>query len=179
MKNVLCKIATLAIMVLLVACATQGERKDIVATYPNGEKLTIVAHEQWSPDWLLDGSKLKLNYLVKGDVSEKQLNAVAVTEKACRLYTSTVRPSNLVVVLSNGVIYALAGGIGLKIGSAAFPGVDTNRYFKYGAAASGAAGAANGTISLGGQTYTFENCSKEALDAVSQYGVRVLEKSPF
>lgn len=178
MKTLQTGIVILAAL-LLGACATQGEREELPLTYPDGEKLTLVAHKQWSPDWLLDGSKMKLNYIVKGDVTPKQLAAVAKTEEACRIFTEKVRPNDLVAVFATGVLYTAAGYVGVGLGAKAFTGVSSSQYARYGAAATGMAGAANGVITLGGKTYTFENCGREALSIVSQYGVRVLNKSPY
>ena len=179
MKNVLCRIAILASIIVLNACATQGERINIPITMPDGERATIVAHNQATPDWMLARDSLKLNYIVKGGVTAKQLAAVATTEKACKIYTDTVRPNNLVAVLANGALYALAGGIGVGLGSQAFAGARFSEYSQYGAAASGFGGAANGIVTTGGQTYTFESCGREVLTLFPGYDVRVLNKSPY
>lgn len=175
-------IAVLASLTL-GACATQGPLETIQETFPRGEVITLGVHNQWSPDWMLDQKKLKLNFLVKGkEISAEQLAAVAKTEKLCRFYTGKVRPSNLVAVVSSGVIYALAGATGLYFGSAAFTGA-THLYqsqsAEYGAWASGTSGTANGVITLGGQTYTFESCGREVLTALPGYDVKVLNKSPY
>ncbi|MFA5996204.1 MAG: hypothetical protein WC790_00560 [Candidatus Paceibacterota bacterium] len=173
------KIAVLAMTVLLGACAGPGPRVNISVTMPDGERATIVAHQQAVPDWMLDRGKLALNYIVKGEVGAKQLAAVAETERACRIYTDTVRPSNLVGVVSSGVLYAAAGFIGVGIGSQAFTGAVQSEYATYGAWASGVSGTANGVVTLGGQTYTFENCGREVLGLFPGYEVRVLNKSPY
>ncbi|MFZ3043792.1 MAG: hypothetical protein WA058_01650 [Minisyncoccia bacterium] len=182
MKNVLCSIAILA-SVLLTACAGPGPRKEIPLTMPGGEKATIVAHNQMAPDWMLDRNKMALNYVVKGNINEKQLAAIAETERACRIYTDTVRPSNLVAVLSGGALYALAGYIGVGLGSRALAGAVQSQYAKYGAWASGVAGAANGVITLGGQTYTFDNCAMNVVGVFPEIfpgsKVRILTKSPY
>lgn len=178
MKRMFGLLAILA-SVLLSACASVGPATKISVTMPDGESATIVAHSQSVPDWLLKRDSLALNYVVKGEVSEKQLAAVAETERACRIYTDTVRPSNLVAVLSHGVLYAIAGYIGVGIGSQAITGTVRSEYAEYGAWASGAAGLANGVVTLGGQTYTFENCGREVLGLFPGYNVRVLHKSPY
>jgi hypothetical protein len=179
MKNVILKIAILAMAVFLGACASSGDAKRISLTMPNGESATIVAHNQSVPDWMLNRDKLKLNFIVKGGVSDSQLGAIASTERACRIYTKTVRPSNLVAVFSQGILYAAAGYIGVGYGARAFVGTVPHQYAVYGAWATGMAGAANGVITLGGQTYTFENCGREILDLFPGYDVRVLQKSPY
>lgn len=172
--------AILAVATLFFgACASPGGMIKEPITMPNGEKATIVAHSQSVPDWMLDKDKLALNYIVRGEVSEKQLAAVAETERACRIYTGTVRPNNLVAVLSSGGLYALAGYVGVGVGSRAFTGAVQSQYAKYGAWASGTAGIANGMITVGGQTYTFENCGREILGMFPAYDVKVLQKSPY
>ena len=169
----------LLVLLLVMGCAGAGTRVEAPITYPRGEKLTVVAHNQIAPDWFLSKDKLAINYIVSGSVTPEQLDAVAKTEDACRIYTKTVRPHDLVIVLSSGVLYGLAGYVGVGFGSQAFPGADFGEYAKYGGAASGASGLANGVISLGGKTYTFENCSHTALSKVSQYGISVIQKSPY
>lgn len=172
-------IAVLASMIFfLTSCASVGERKNIPVTIGN-ERVTIVAHNQPLPDWLLDKDTMAINYIVKGDVSEKQLAAVAETERACRIYTNTVRPGNLVAVLSHGVLYATAGYIGVGVGSRVFAGTVQSQYAEYGAWATGIVGMANGIVTFSGQTYTFENCGREILALFPQYKVRVLQKSPY
>ncbi len=178
MKKKLQWFVAILAMLAVSACATQGERKEILVTMGK-EKATIVAHEQSLPDWMLDRDTLTLNYIVKGNVSKKQLAAVAETERACRIYTDTVRPSNLVAVLSQGALYAGAGYIGVGIGSQVFTGAIQSQYAEYGAWATGIVGMANGIITIGGQTYTFENCGREVLALFPGYRVRIIGKSPY
>lgn len=182
MKNALRWIAILA-SITMIGCASQGPTVKRTETFPDGEKITIVAHKQNVPDYWLDRDKLKLNYFVRGEeVSERQLEAIAKAENLCRFFNGEVRPSNLVAVLSSGVIYAIAGATGLYWGSAAFTGATQmyrNQSAEYGAYASGASGAANGLITLGGQTYTFENCGREILADMPNYKVKVLGRSPY
>ncbi len=175
-------LASVASVILLDGCATQGDLVKIPITMPNGEKGTIGAYNQRVPDYWLDRDKLKANFLVKGDILPKQLAAVSEAERACRIYTKTVRPSNLVAVASSGGIYLLAGATGLYWGTAAFTGatqVYRNQSAEYGGWASGTGGAANGLITLGGQTYTFENCTREVLALFPGYEVKILQKSPY
>jgi len=172
-------VVILAILVLS-GCATQGERVQTTITYPDGETITIVAHEQSVPDMWLKKSSLKLNYMVQGNVTTKQMEAVARTERGCHEgYSAIVRPSNLVNIVANGLLYGVAGFAGVGLGSQAFAGAKLTEYGLYGLGASGAGGVANGIVSSGGQTYTFESCGREALSIVPQYGVRVLNKSPY
>jgi hypothetical protein len=165
---------------LLSACATQGPLETIQETFPRGEVITLGVHNQSVPDYLLDQQKLQLNFLIKGKgVSAEQLAAIAKAEKLCRFYTGKVRPSNLVAVVSSGIIYAIAGGVGLGLGSQAFQGAVASQYARYGAEAGGFSGAANGVITLAGQTYTFENCGREVMEALPGYQIRVLNRSPY
>lgn len=183
MKKVLLLTAALVATVAmgLTGCTGPGEAVRIPLTMPDGERATIVAHKQKWPDWMLSVSGLALNYIVMGDVTAKQLAAVAETERACRIYTGTVTPSNLVTVVSDGVIYGTVGFLGIGAGSQALgAGVKFLDYGQYGAAATGLGGAANGIITLGSKTYTFENCGVEVLnDLFRGYKVRVLQKSPY
>jgi len=172
-------VAIVAMTVFLDACAGPGALTRIPVTMPEGQRATIVAHNQSVPDWMLSKKKLALNYMVRGDVSPVQLAAVAESERACRIYTDTVRPDNLVAVFSSGVLYAGAGYIGVGLGSHAFSGAVHAQYARYGAWATGVAGTANGVITLGGQTYTFENCGREIFDLFPEEEIRVLQKSPY
>ena len=177
-KTLRCGLAV-SVSVALGACAGPGALTKIPVSMPDGEKATIFAHKQSVPDWMLARDKLALNYIIKGETDARQLAAVAEVERACRLYTGTVRPSNLVAVLTNGALYAIAGFVGVGLGSQAFAGAVAIEYAKYGALATGFAGAANGVIAAGGQTYTFENCGREILTLFPGYEVRVLNKSPY
>ena len=180
MKKMLVGLALVASTGFLTGCASVGEQVRIPVTMPNGERATIVAHNQSVPDWMLSRDSLRLNYIVPGEVTKEQIAAVAEAERACRLYTDTVRPSNLVAVLANGILYGLAGGLGVGIGSQAFNFARFNEYFQYGGTASGFGGAANGIISLGGQTYTFEDCGGNVLSTMRGYKeIRTLRKSPY
>ena len=170
---------TALVAMLVTGCAGPGAVKKIPLIMPRGEKATIVAHNQQVPDWMISRDKLALNFIVKGDVSAEQLAAVAEAERACRIYTGTVRPNNLVAVLSSGILYGAAGFIGVGIGSQAFPGAKFGQYAPYGAYATGVAGLANGIVSLGGQTYTFENCGGEVFRLFPGYEVHILQKSPY
>ncbi len=167
------RVAVLAVL-LIAGCATQGDAVRIGITMPDGERATIVAHNQSVPNWMLARESLALNFIVKGDVSAKQLAAVAETERACRIYTGTVRPNQLVAVLSSGVLYAIAGGIGVGLASQAYPRAVMSEYARYGATTGGFAGMANGVVNLGGQTYTFENCGAGVLSLFPGYDVRVI-----
>lgn len=162
-------------------CAQKTDKRQVLIplTMPGGETATIVAHNQRVPDWMLRRKNLVLNFIVKGNVSQEQLAAVAETERACRIYTKVVRPNDLVAVLSSGVLYAAAGFGGVGAGSQMFSGASFIEYGGYGAAADGVAGLANGVISLGGKTYTFENCGREVLALFPGYGVHVIQKSPY
>ena len=166
-------------MFVMSGCATQGDAVKIPLTMPGGEKATIVAHNQSTPDWMLDRDTLKVNYLVKGDVTAKQLAAVAETERACRIYTGVVRPNELVAVLLNGILYGVVTAPFGGLGSQAFAGAKFGEYAKYVGVVSAGGGIANGVIQSGGKTYTFENCGREVLGLFPGYEVKVLQKSPY
>ncbi len=173
--------AAMAAVVLISGCLGPGTLTRIPITMPDGSQATIVAHDQQAPEWLLARDRMKLNFIVRGDLSAEQLQAVARTEAVCRIYTKTARPNDLVLVLSSGVLYSIAGFVGVGAGSQALPGAPAFlSYGGYGAAATGVAGLANGVITLGGKTYTFENCGREMLEVIfPQYKIHVLQKSPY
>lgn len=168
------------LMTFTLAGCGAGTLTRRVVVMPGGEVATIIAHDQQAPDWLLDTDKRKLNFVVKGNVSQNQLAAIAAVESQCKLYVGDVHPSNIVAIGSTAVLYAIAGFGGVGLGSQALSNMlSFVDYGKYGAAATGLAGAANGIISLGGKTYTFQNCGREVLDLFPKYGIRVLQKSPW
>jgi len=173
-KKNMAGLAILLMAIVVSACAGPGMRKDIAITMPGGEKATIIAHNQILPDWMLDKDRLALNYLIKGEITEKQLAAVAEAERACRIYTGTTRPNKLVAVLSSGILYGTAGFNGVGLGSQAFKGANSWAYGAYGGVAGFTGGIANGIVNLGSQTYTFENCGREILNIFPDYKVRVL-----
>jgi hypothetical protein len=177
-NSVVCGLAILLMAVFAVGCVGPGALTKIPVNMSGG-KATIFAHNQVAPDWMLSRDKLALNYIVKGEVSAKQLADVAEAETACRIFTKRTRPNNLVAVLSSGILYGAAGFIGVGIGSQAFIGVNSLAYGAYGAAAGFTGGVANGLITLGGQTYTFENCGSQILGLFPGSDVRVLQKSPY
>jgi len=170
--------AFLATIALLAGCGA-GDLIRIPVQMPNGEKVTIVAHNQKVPDWMLSKNKLALNYIVKGDVTDTQLGAVNSVQNAGRLYVKKARPNDLVSIISNGICYAAAGYVGVGLGSMAFPGAIPHQYAVYGAAATGLSGLVNGLITRGGQTYTFEEFGRETFGLFPRYGITVLMKSPY
>ncbi len=179
MKTMLHGLVILAAVSMLGACASPGGIRKIPLQMPDGGQATIVAHSQSVPDWMLARNTLALNFIVKGNVSNQQLAAVAAAEKACRIYTGTVRPNDVVSVLSNGALYGVAGYLGGGVGSQAFPGAVFSQYARYSGYATGLGGIANGIVSLGGQTYTFESCGREVFGLFPEYQVRILMKSPY
>ncbi len=173
------EILILAMLAGLGGCATQGPLERMSETFPRGEVITLMVHDQRVPNWMLDTGKLQLDYFIRGDeVSLEQLAAVAKAEGLCRFRTDKAHPNDLVAVLSSGVLYAVAGFAGVGLGSMAFAGTKFLEYATYGAGATGFAGAANGIISLGGKVYTFENCGRDILASLPGYEVRVLNRSP-
>lgn len=177
------KIGLFAILasLLLGGCSFgPGVAKAIAITDEDGNPGTLVAHNQIVPDYMVSTDKLALNYMVHGEVTQKQLDAVAETERACRIYTKTVRPNALVAVITSGAIYAIAGYAGVGIGSKAFGSVTSRQYARYGGWAGLTGGLANGAISLAGKTYTFENCGERAIATFFPSSeVTITQKSPY
>jgi len=176
---ILLAVAT-AWLLVTSGCAGPGALKRIPLTDENGQPATLVAHNQIFPDWMVDGDQLAINYLVSGSVGSKQLAAIAEAERGCRVYTHTVRPNELVAVLSHGTLYAIAGAIGVGLGAEVFAGAQWREYAQYGAFVSGFAGAANGIVTTSGKTYTFENCAERVITKLfPNAGVTVIQKSPY
>ena len=165
---------------LSTACASQGERRLILFTMPDGEKATIVAHNQVVPNWMIDSDTYALNYMIAGGApTEKQFAAVEKAELACREYARVVHPHDSMTVLVDAVIFGAAGAAGGGIGAIAFPGAIIGQYAMYAAASGGFFGAGYGALTLGGKVYTFENCGREIMSRFPNYKVQVLLKSPY
>jgi hypothetical protein len=180
MKKMFLRAMSLALSAaILSACASPGELVAISLTMPRGEQATMYAHNQQVPDWLLDTNRLALNYIVLGKATAEQVAAVAEAERACRIYTKTVRPNEWVAVGLNGALYLAAGFVGGGAGSQVFSGANFIKYGLDTGAVYGAGGLANGVIQMGGKTYTFENCGREILNLFPGYGAHVMQKSPY
>lgn len=179
----LCRIAILASIIVLSACAGPGARTEIPFTLPSGKTGTLVVNDRQVPSWMIADSERALNYMYTGELSKDKLAAIAVAEKTCRIYTGKAHTSNLVAVASGAGLYALAGYAGLFIGSGFLTGITSKQqaeYGGYGASASGFGGAANGIITLGGKNYTFQNCSEVVLSADPAYrDVKIMRDSPY
>jgi hypothetical protein len=115
---------------------------------------------------------------VKGEVNLTHLYAVATVEKAGRAYIRETRPNDFISIFSSGLLYGIAGYAGGYLGSKAFHGADPKEYGAYAAAATGLAGLANGLVSLGGKTYSFEVFGMQTLGATYP-GILVNIKSPY
>ncbi len=157
------------------ACVGPGAVTTIPVTI-EGKRATIIAHNQWAPDSWIDRDQMALNYVVLGHINEKQILAVAETERACRIYTGVVHPGNLVAVVSDGILYATYGFLGFGIASQVIAGAKAVEGAIGGAAITGSAGAARSTVSLGNRIYTFENCGREVIALFPEYGVRIIQK---
>ena len=150
-------IALLMAVFLVSGCAGPGAVVKSHIVMPGGETATIVAHDQWAPDWALNKKCMELNYIASGsDVTPKQQKAVEEIENAGREYTQNVRPDNAVVVLADMCLYGALGGAAIGVGSLAFPGTSFWEYFGYGAAGNGLVGAVPGALSLEGNIRTFD-----------------------
>jgi len=174
------RIVILASIIVLSACAGPGARTEIPFTLPSGKTGTLVVHDRQVPSFLIADEERALNYMYTGERSKENLDAIAVAENTCRLYVGKAHHSNLVAILSSGVLYSIAGGIGVGLGSQAFNGAVFSEYAEYGAAASGFSGAANGIITLGGKNYTFQNCGEVVLNADTRYKeIKIMRDSPY
>lgn len=175
--NVLCKISILVSAVLLGACATTTKYYPVEFT--NGEKLTIASNSQTLPDFLLPLSSIHSSFIVEGEVTEDQLENVKRAENVCRLHTENSRPSVPVIIVANGIVFGLAGHLGVGLGSKALgSAVKYREYGRYGGTAGVFSGMANGLVTIAGRSYTFKNCTREALDA-AKLQIRVLPESPY
>lgn len=172
--------AVLIMAFLTTACASQGERRLIPLTMPDGEQATIVAHNQVFPNWMIDSDTYALNYIIAGKQPvAKQFAAIEEAERACREYTKVVHPLDSVTVLTDAVIFGAAGAAGGGIGSLAFPFAKAAQYAMFSGASGGLFGGAYGALTLGGKVYTFENCGREVFSRFPMYKVQVLLKSPY
>lgn len=173
--------AAILIMALLTtACASQGERVLISVSMPDGEKATIVAHNQVFPNWMIDKDTYKLNYIILGKApSDKQFAAIDEAERACREYTGVVHPLDSITVATDAIIFGAAGAAGGGIGSLAFPFAKAAQYAMYAGASGGFFGGAYGALTLGGKVYTFENCGREVMGRFPAYKVQVLLRTPY
>jgi hypothetical protein len=177
-SNTLRTFVAAALMFSLGACVSAGEVRKHTAVMPRGERLTIVDHNIQGPRWLQSTDSLAMDFVVKGDVTDEQLKAVAAVEDSCKLYAHDSQQGKLVAVLSDGILYAVAGFIGVGGGSQAFPGAKFFQYGAYGAGAGATSGMAYAILS-DGKTYAFDNCAVQMFDADPQYKVHPLERMPY
>lgn len=180
MKKSIGWIAILA-SIFLGACVSMGPAEVRSVTMPgrNGGTMSIVAHShRGMPDWMLSTKGLKLDYMVRGNVSQDQLAAVAEAERTCRIYTDTVRPNMAVAAFFDGLLYYGVGYGGLYYGSKAFHGTVARQYGNYGGRATGFIGAGNSIISSGTKTYTFQNCGEGIFNLFPGYDVKVRTNGP-
>lgn len=179
MRKMPCVIV-LVVALFTAACASQGKRVEMPFTMPDGEKATIVAHNQLVPNWMIDSDTYGLNYIMSGgkEQTEKQYAAVNETERVCREFTTVVHPHDAVTVLVATLMFGGAGAAGGGIGALAFPGAIIGHYAMYSAASGGLFGGAWGALTLGSKIYTFENCGREVMSRYPRYGIQVLLKSP-
>lgn len=172
--------STLAIGILVSGCAGPGEMVKIPVTTSEGTA-TIVAHNQKVPSWLLATDQLEFNYVYKGDLDATALSDVGNVQGACRIYTKTVRPNELVAVVLNGVVY---GGIGFPFGglaSMASKGADFVQYGQYNGTSYTGGGVANAVIQMGGKVYTFQSCGQQVFALFNKYkdSLRIIQDAPY
>lgn len=179
MQRIFGRIAILAMTVLLGACASSPTTRHFPVEFTNGKKLTIVSQSQTLPDFLLPLSSMRTSYIVEGEVTADQMENVRRAENVCRLHTDNSRASIPVIIAVNGIVYGLTGYWGVGLGAKAFGSAAKYReYARYGGTAGFFAGAGNGLVSIAGRSYTFKNCTREALDA-AKLQIRVLTESPY
>jgi hypothetical protein len=180
-QNKLLMFVVLGFFVLLFSgCAGPGAEVHMTRTMPDGDKLTIVDHKQSLPTYLTSPKKAKLDYMVDGgDVTDRQTAAVATVEDICHEHTANVTPNPIVSIGLSGLIYTGTGWIGGGLAAKAFPGAISSQYGQYNGTAEGFGGVGNGIISLGGWRYTFDTCGEDAFSLKAQYGVKVMQRSPW
>jgi hypothetical protein len=174
-------IAILASIIALSACGTTGGPKTeyYPVEFTNGKKLTIASQSQVLPDFLLPLSSIRTSYIVEGEVTADQIENVNRAETVCRLHTENSRASVPVIIAINGIVYGLTGYLGVGLGAKAFgAAVKYREYARYGGTAGLFSGMGNGLITIAGRSYTFKNCTREALDA-AKLNIRVLTESPY
>lgn len=172
-------LATVTVCVGIIGCAGPGELMQIPVNMGSGHTATIYAHNQQVPSWLLATDTLTLNYIVKGNQTQEQLLAVAGAEKACRLYTKTSRPNELVAVIANTAVYA---GMELPFamyGATLFKGAKVLQYGGDAAAEEAGGGSGNGIIQMGGKVYTFQNCGHELFELFKIPDIQILQTSTY
>jgi len=162
-------------LVMVTGCANQGARVEIEFTMPRGEVNTIVANDQTLPNWLMSVREWRMNYLVKGKVTDEQRKAVAIIEDVCRKYTKVVQPNVVAEMASNAVLMGAFSALGVGIGAHYLAkNIDENAYAKYGGIVGAASGAASGVMAGGGRLYTIQTCLRDIANANSQYGIRAM-----
>lgn len=156
---------------LLTAACSQGERMYHTFTMPDGEKATIVDHQNHFPQWMVIG--YPQSYIIEGDEpTKKQLAALDVVEGVCEDHVRTVHPHNSVTLVVDAALFGAAGAAGGAIGSLAFPFAKASQYAMYGAASGGLFGMAYGGFTISGKNYTFQSCSREVFARFPKYKVQ-------
>lgn len=166
----------IAILATVVLGACAGPGKMIKESFIiDGQRGTMLTYDQQGPKWTLDVNRMKMSVIVKGDLTERQLAAIAEGERVCRIYADATHPSNLVAVVSDGVLYGALGYIGAGIGAHAFPRAIPDEYARYVGTVAAASGVGTGIRSIGSKKYSFENCSQMIM-ANFMSSVRVLRE---
>ncbi|MSU74553.1 hypothetical protein EXS57_02105 [Candidatus Kaiserbacteria bacterium] len=165
-KMILGRIAILAMMVLLGACASPGKLESIPFTGEGGQKWNYLISDQWGPDFIQDEKKRTVNVLVKGEVTQAQLDAIATTQGVCRIAESK-RPGKWVAAISNGVLYLATGTLGAGFAiRALMPGVRVAQNVQYVSQVGAVSGATGGFINTAtGESYLFYLCNHNLIAA--------------
>ncbi len=146
---------------------------------PDGERATLGTSNNWLPTWAYRTGGYRLNFLVRGDLTPKQLEALNRVATACQEYTKIKHPLDVVTLGTDAAIFGGFGALGGYLGSLAFPYAISGQYAKYGAATGGAFGAGWGLTTLAGKNYTFQSCGREVFDLFPKYGVKVPISSTY
>lgn len=173
--------STTAVTVTTVTPAgtTQQTNPIAVVTEPKIRHLVIHAHNRIWPAYLQATDKLVLDYITDQYSALNAADAVAIVEKQCRIYTKDTRPNDLVAVLIGTTVYGASEFPFMVAGSSVFRGAKVLQYGAYGSASEAGGGFGNGIISLGGKLYTFQNCGRGIFERAKDFGIVILDQSPY
>lgn len=162
-------------MLVITGCATQGPPERLEYTMPRGEKRTMVVNPQPLPNWLMSISEWKMNFVVKGTVTDGQLKAVAIIEESCRWFAERAQPPVIAEIAANTVLMSAFSALGVGVGAHYLAkNIDEGAYARYGGAAGAASGAASGVMAGGGRVYTIQTCLRDLANIDAEYGIRAM-----
>lgn len=179
MRKMICLL--LSLLLVTSGCLSQGKRVIIPVAMPGDKEpsSTIIAFNQYVPTMFVDPDTYKGTYLVKGNATTQQMDAIDALEKNCHKYVQAVHPHHAVVIAIYVAIFAAAGAAGGGLGSLAFEGASALSYAAYSGAAGGMFGVPYALTILAAKSYTFESCASSLAQFYPQYGLRVIVRSPY